>query len=63
MDFGLVLNIVIGALALFRVLLFAVFYRIFREAEELHPIYRQNCPLARGEPEPLQLKKPVVRAA
>ena len=63
MDFGLVLNVVIGALALFRVVLFALFCRVFREGEELHPIYRQGAPPATGEPESLQLKEPVERAA
>jgi hypothetical protein len=63
MDFGLVLNLVIGALALLRVVLFAVFYRIFNEPTEVHPIYRQAAPLAVAEPESLQLERPAVRAA
>ncbi len=63
MDFGLVFNIVIGALALLRVVLFAIFCRAFREAEEVHPIYRQALPLAAAEAEPIPLEEPAVRAA
>jgi hypothetical protein len=63
MDFGLVFNLVIGVLALLRVVLFAVFYRIFDEPKDVHPIYRQAAPLAVAEPEPLHLEQPVVRAA
>jgi hypothetical protein len=63
MDFGLVFNIVIGVLALFRIVLFAAFHRMFSEEEEVHPIYRQPSPHAAAEPESLQVEEPVVRAA
>lgn len=63
MDFGLVFNIVIGAVALFRIVLFAVFHHTFSEAEDVHPIYRQPSPRAAAEPASLQVEEPVVRAA
>ena len=62
MDFGLLFNIVIGVLALLRVVLFAVFCRIFREAEDVHPIYRGATAL-RAEAESSPLEEPAVRAA
>ena len=56
MDFALLFNIVIGALALLRCVLFFVFYRAFDEGEELHPIYRQACSAAAEEEESLPLE-------
>ncbi|HZS28727.1 MAG TPA: hypothetical protein VFB76_15980 [Candidatus Angelobacter sp.] len=43
MNFALLFNIVIGALALLRCVLLVAFYRTFSEEEEVHPIYRQAC--------------------
>jgi hypothetical protein len=63
MDFGLLFNIVIGALALLRCVLFAVFYSTFNEGEDVHPIYRQACSPADSEGEPLHIEVPATRAA
>jgi hypothetical protein len=63
MDLSLLCNLVIGALALLRLVLFAVFCRAFREGNDVHPIYSQSVPSTASDAEPLKLQDPVVRAA